>query len=41
LDDPPDPEALRQRATVFSVERAIDQYERLVAGLVRERAQAG
>jgi glycosyltransferase involved in cell wall biosynthesis len=41
LDDPPDPEALRQRATVFSVERAIDQYERLVVDLVRERAQAG
>ena len=30
LDDPPAPETLRQRASVFSVERAIDQYERLV-----------
>jgi glycosyltransferase involved in cell wall biosynthesis len=41
LDEPPAPEALRQRATVFSVERAIDQYERLVAGLARAREQAG
>ena len=41
LDDPPAPEVLRQRAAVFSVERAIDQYERLVVGLVREREPAG
>jgi glycosyltransferase involved in cell wall biosynthesis len=37
LDDPPAQEMLRQRATAFSVERAIDQYEELVVGLVHQQ----
>ncbi|MGH6903124.1 MAG: glycosyltransferase [Geminicoccaceae bacterium] len=41
LDDPPAPEMLRQRAGVFSVERAIDQYEQLAVGLTHQRARAG
>ncbi len=32
LDAPPDADALRSRAAVFSVERAIDAYEALLAG---------
>jgi glycosyltransferase involved in cell wall biosynthesis len=41
LDDPPAPEVLRQRASIFSVDRAIDQYERLVVGLIHPREKAG
>jgi glycosyltransferase involved in cell wall biosynthesis len=41
LDDPPAPEVLRRRAGVFSVERAIDQYERLAVGLTHQRERAG
>jgi glycosyltransferase involved in cell wall biosynthesis len=41
LDDPPAPEMLRQRADAFSVERAIDQYERLAVGLTHQRERAG
>lgn len=41
LDDPLAPEALRQRASVFSVERAIDQYEQLAVKLIHQREWAG
>lgn len=41
LDDPPAPEWLRQRASVFSVERAIDQYEQLAVRLSHQRERAG
>jgi glycosyltransferase involved in cell wall biosynthesis len=40
LDDPPAPEVLRERASLFSVERAIDQYERLIVA-VTESAPTG
>ena len=39
LDDPPAPEALRRRAARFSVEGAIDQYERLIVGLIHARGE--
>ena len=32
LDDPPEREELRQRASFFSVERAVEQYEKLLLG---------
>ena len=32
LGDPPEPDALRARASFFSVERAVDQYEELLLG---------
>ncbi|MGH6896877.1 MAG: glycosyltransferase [Geminicoccaceae bacterium] len=41
LDDPLAPEVLRQRASLFSVDRAIDQYEQLVVELTHQRERAG
>ena len=32
LDEPPEREALRQRASFFSVDRAVEQYEKLLLG---------
>ena len=32
LEEPPEREALRQRASFFSVDRAVDQYEKLLLG---------
>jgi glycosyltransferase involved in cell wall biosynthesis len=40
LDDPLAPETLRQRAAAFSVERAIDQYERLILSMIHTREEA-
>ena len=32
LDEPPRPDALRERASFFSVDRAVDRYEELLLG---------
>jgi hypothetical protein len=41
LDDPPAPDVLRQRARAFSVERSIDEYERLALALTGRQERAG
>lgn len=40
LDSPPDKEVLMTRAQEFSLDASVDQYERLILDLVRERHRA-
>lgn len=40
LDDPPDKETLKQRATFFSADKAVDAYERLIVETVRKHRAA-
>ncbi len=37
LDSPPEKEVLMARAQEFSLDASVDQYERLILDLVRER----